>query len=155
MLSVGWTVAQPSAHDSKWVEGRGAQQKPLVITSELAEIEEKINRTTLSKEAREKAQHELNKLRQHRCRPRPQSCPYLDCNTFRAGRNRPLLKHKARGGMDYVVPAFVSESASLATPLTLSKLMKNIPIISVSELEIVGGSLGRLFRFCRQNRILL
>jgi ATP-dependent Lon protease len=34
------------------------------MTSELAEIEDKIKRTKLSKEAREKAQHELKKLRQ-------------------------------------------------------------------------------------------
>jgi ATP-dependent Lon protease len=34
------------------------------MPSELAEIEDKIKRTKLSKEAREKAQHELNKLRQ-------------------------------------------------------------------------------------------
>src|SRR5258707_3313981 len=34
------------------------------MTSELAEIEDKIKRTKLSKEAREKAEHELKKLRQ-------------------------------------------------------------------------------------------
>src|SRR5260370_10235615 len=34
------------------------------MTSELAEIEDKIERTKLSKEAREKAQHEVKKLRQ-------------------------------------------------------------------------------------------
>ena len=47
------------------------------MTSGLAEIEDKIKRTKLSKEAREKAQHEFNKLRQHRCRPRPQSCAII------------------------------------------------------------------------------
>src|SRR5262249_9337167 len=42
---------------------------------ELAEIEDKIKKTKLSKEAREKATHELKKLRQmRRCRPNPLWC---------------------------------------------------------------------------------
>jgi ATP-dependent Lon protease len=56
-----------SAADPQWVEGGGAQRRTLVMTSEkgeLAEIEDKIKRTKLSKEAREKARHELDKLRQ-------------------------------------------------------------------------------------------
>src|SRR6266511_510979 len=46
---------------------RGTTEGLLVMTSgkdELAEIEDKIKRTKLSKEAREKATHELKKLRQ-------------------------------------------------------------------------------------------
>src|SRR6266498_1272000 len=43
---------------------RGTTEGLLVMTSELAEIEDKIKRTKLSKDAREKARHELKKLRQ-------------------------------------------------------------------------------------------
>src|SRR5215467_14457876 len=43
---------------------RGITEGLLVMTSELAEIEDKIRRTKLSKAALEKAQHELKKLRQ-------------------------------------------------------------------------------------------
>src|SRR5260221_7392600 len=63
MLSVGSTAAQRQAPTIP-SGTRGTTEGPLDMTSELAEIEDKIKRTKLSKEAREKAEHELKKLRQ-------------------------------------------------------------------------------------------
>src|SRR5215471_9544888 len=64
MLLVGSTAAQCQEPIPSGLRDEGHNRGTLVMTSELAEIEDKIRRTKLSKEAREKAQHELKKLRQ-------------------------------------------------------------------------------------------
>src|SRR5215211_1005734 len=65
MLSVGSTAAQRQRRRFPVGRGtRGTTEGLLVMTSELAEIEDKIKRTKLSKDAGEKARHEFEKLRQ-------------------------------------------------------------------------------------------
>jgi ATP-dependent Lon protease len=68
MLSVESTVAQRQAAPlASGARDEGHNRRTLIMTGgkdELAEIEDKIKRTKLSKEAREKARHELKKLRQ-------------------------------------------------------------------------------------------
>src|SRR5215216_1408271 len=65
MLSVGSTAAQRQRRRFPVGRGtRGTTEGLLVMTSELAEIEDKIKRTKLSNDAGEKARHEFEKLRQ-------------------------------------------------------------------------------------------